>query len=96
MVLYCSITRHCAQDRLVKLEQIQWFEIYADRIENFNLGKSIVPADLFDLVPMCPKEDLIERLPERRTTLISATINGKIDVRHWQAPHNKTRDNATT
>lgn len=30
----------------------------------------------------------IELLKERRTALISAAVTGKIDVRHWQNPHN--------
>lgn len=33
-------------------------------------------------------ENAIQLMQERRTALISAAVTGKIDVRHWQNPHN--------
>ena len=32
-------------------------------------------------------QEVVDRLKERRTALISAAVTGKIDVRNWQHPN---------
>jgi len=71
--------------------------LHLDKIENFWF--SIPPLDeqiqiveyldnkINELNNLISKaESAIQLMQERRTTLISATVTGKIDVRNWQAP----------